>query len=142
MSNPWGKEALHPVHCSSPGPSSSSAAPRLGSKSEICHQFRSALEVVGARGAYGTGLVSVPSAPLSHGCPCVDQEVRWPCGVIPWSSQSHNGPCPCCGVPEGKVGLYLCADLTLLLQDVRKVVYKHVIFTAALYCYKQDSFMM
>lgn len=97
---------------------------------------------MGARGAYGTGLVSVPSVPLSHGCPWVDQEAWWPGRVIPWSSQSHNGPFPCCGVPGGKVGLDLCADLTLLLQDVRKVVYKHVIFTAALYCYKQDSFMM
>lgn len=34
------------------------------------------------------------------------------------------------------------ANVALLLPNVWKAVYKHVIFTAALYCYKQDSFMM
>jgi len=34
------------------------------------------------------------------------------------------------------------ADLTLLLPNVWRVVYRHVIFTAALYRCKQDSFMM
>lgn len=52
---------------------------------------------------------------------------------------------PYCGLPGGqKVSTYVqkSANLTLLLSNVWKVVYKHVIFTAALYCYKQDSFMM
>lgn len=62
------------------------------------------------------------------------------------SSQFHSVPFPVAWPARRAKGLstYMqkSANLTLLLPNVWKVVYKHVIFTAALYCYKQDSFMM
>jgi len=79
MSNPSGEQALGSALPSilpsaswpSLGPSSSPPAARLGSEFEIHDLFRSALKDTGARGACGAGLVRIPSAPLSHSCPCM-----------------------------------------------------------------------
>lgn len=82
LPNPALGHAVAPLH------------PGLALEFEIRDQFGSAVQDVGAQGAYRAGLVSVPPVPLSHRCPCMGQgEWRLIWG-IPWSSQSHSGPFP------------------------------------------------
>lgn len=122
MRSAWGEKMLCLVPLPIlPSPPQSSLGPNraLGLEPEIWDQLRWRLGCIG------------------RVCPII------PCLLVCPIPQ-HSFPCAA-ACREGKhLSTYMWrrANVALLLPNVWKAVYKHVIFTAALYCYKQDSFMM
>lgn len=84
--------------------------PGLALEFEIRDQFGSAVQDVGAQGAYRAGLVSVLPVPLSMGVPAWSKGSSGSSGVSLGLLNPTAVPSLCCGPPGGQTGLHSHAE--------------------------------